>query len=149
MVNDQLYGDTWHLIHISISNIIYKLIISKPSNKLWTTFWHMSICWRELYGDMWQMEKPNDYLFKWQCFIGISLCKMGILVIIIVTIWESFRIIIPYRSNFILESFLFCILSMFLFICIFLWIYLMNWTFIDILLTKSRMKKILMEQNDI
>jgi hypothetical protein len=29
------------------------------------------------------------------------------------------------------------------------WTYLMNWTFIDILAIKSRMKKILMKQNDI
>jgi hypothetical protein len=29
MFNDRLHGDAWHLIHISILNITYKLIIYK------------------------------------------------------------------------------------------------------------------------
>jgi hypothetical protein len=77
---------------------------------------------------------------------------MGILVIITTTISESFRIIIRHRSNFISEFLIFlsiCILLFvlhffniyFLFIFILLQFLLMNWTFIDILLSKSRMQK--------
>jgi len=113
--------------------------------------------------------------------MGTGLCRMGILAIVIVTIPESFRIIICHRSNSNSESFffllsilhpfnvfiylyfvvfltffqcfylivfccffshffqcfclfVFCcfshIFSMLLFICILLWTYLMNWTFI-------------------
>ncbi len=117
---------------------------------------------------------------------------MGILVIITTTIPKSFWIMIRHRSNSILVSFfsfvylyfvicfapfqcfclfvsccLSCTLSMFLFICILLfilhpfnvffllficvllWTFLMNWTFIGICLTNQECKKILMEQNDI
>jgi hypothetical protein len=46
------------------------------------------------------------YKFQWQCFIGTSLCGMGILVIITLTIIKSFRIIIHHRSNSFLNYFL-------------------------------------------
>jgi hypothetical protein len=85
---------------------------------------------------------------------------MGVLVIIIVTIPKSFHIVIHHKSNFILELFfIVCLAPMFLFVCIFLfflhpfnflfilsicillWTYLLNQTFVNILPTKSRMKK--------
>jgi hypothetical protein len=46
------------------------------------------------------------YKFQWECFIGIGLCKMGILVIVIVIIIKSFLIIICHRSNSFLSYFL-------------------------------------------
>jgi len=108
------------------------------------------------------------YKFQWQCFIGTSLCRMGILVIVTITIIESFRIIIHHKSNSFKIYFLKSILHPFngfiylyfyiiftsfqcffpLLICILFWIYLIYWIFVDILLTKSRMKKKLMDQND-
>ncbi len=87
---------------------------------------------------------------------------MGVLVIITMPIPEPLHIIIDHRSNFILSflNCLSCTLLMFLFvcilllfflhlfkflfilsICILLWTYLMNQTFVNILPTKSRMKK--------
>ncbi len=91
------------------------------------------------------------------CFIGTGLCK--ILVIVTLTILESFQIIIHYKLNF--NSKLFCC-SLFLHpfnvfvylyfiiflhsfnvffwsICILLWTYSINQTLVNILPTKSRM----------
>jgi len=105
----------------------------------------------------------KEHKFQWLCFIGTGLCRMDILVIVIVRIPKSFWIMFCHRSNFILEIFFLgpsCIFSMFLSVCIllffltplqwfffwyiyiFLRIYLMTQSFIHILPTKSRMKKI-------
>jgi hypothetical protein len=49
----QLYGDMWHLNIVSMFISIDKLIIYRPSNKMWIWFWHVSICENQLCGDMW------------------------------------------------------------------------------------------------
>jgi hypothetical protein len=98
---------------------------------------------------MWCNSKDVHYYLSDDISIGNGLWRMGILVIVIATILESFQIIICHRAKFkfrIIFCYLCCTLSIFFFfggfICILLWTYLMNWTFVDILPTKSSIKKI-------
>ncbi len=61
--SDQLLGDAWHLNHISLLNIIYKLIIFKPSNKLWIGFDTYPYVEANYMVTSGMFQKPNEYLF--------------------------------------------------------------------------------------
>ncbi len=54
---------------------------------------------------MWCNSKDVHYYLSDDISIGNGLWRMGIVVIVIVTILESFQIIICHRANFNLESF--------------------------------------------
>jgi hypothetical protein len=82
---------------------------------------HLSVClvpisnyWQPIsdFGRKWNLDRHKNDLKKRflsqkysTCFIRPGLCRMGIMVIVILTMSESFRIIIRHRSNFDLESF--------------------------------------------
>jgi len=55
--------------------------------------------------------------------MGTGLCRMGILAIVIVTIPESFRIIICHRSNSNSESFFFFVVYLAPFQCFYLFVF--------------------------